>query len=162
MEEKAKKKSKVKIFFLTLLCFVATVIIIAVLSFSAFRWWLPNDESDILGTWQIESSDKQILINEKEIRMSEDAIFAYEIDTSSKTITEHLANKQGKVHYVFSFDRTELLMMDEDLDFFTSAFLDAGNLLSTFFGGTYCADSAGFNGTHSSQDSLVRLHKVSE
>ena len=162
MEEKAKKKSKVKKFFLGLLCLIASAIIICVLSFSCFRWWIVDDSSDVQGTWQIENSNKQVLINETEIRMSEDAIFTYEIDEGSKTITEHLADKQGKVHYVFSFDRTELLLMDEDLDFFSSAFLDAGNLLSTFFSGIYSSDSSGFRGVDDSNDSIVKLHKINK
>ena len=118
-----------------------------------------DDASDVQGTWTIENSNKQILINDTEIRMSDDVIFTYEIDDASKTITEFLADKTGKVHYVFSKDRTELVLIDQDLDFFTSTFLDAGDLIKTFFTGGYSDSSAGFVNSDIADDSLVRLNR---
>lgn len=119
-----------------------------------------DDANDVQGTWTIENSSKQILINDTEIRMSDDVIFTYKIDETSKTITEFLADKTGKVHYVFSKDRTELVFIDQDLDFFTSTFLDAGDLIKTFFTGGYSDSSAGFINSDIADDSLVRLKRV--
>ena len=160
LEEEPKKKSKVKIFILAFLCFIAFAIIALVLAFSACRWWLVDDAKDLQGTWKIEESSKSITINEAEIRMSDNAIFTYDVDASAKSITEHLAEKEGKVHYVFSFDRTELLLIDQDIDFFSSAFLDAGNLIYSIFSGNYSNNSAGFSGNYIAQDPIVRLHRV--
>ena len=118
-----------------------------------------DDAKDVQGTWTIENSSAKVTISDTEIRMSADVIFTYTLDSDAKQITEHLADKTGKVHYVFSADRKELLLIEQDMDFFTATFLDAGNLLTNFFSGTYSSSSAGFVNSNIAEDSIVRLHK---
>ena len=153
------KHSKLRVFLIALFATVAAIIIACTVAFSIFRWLIPNDAADVQGTWSIENSDTKITISEREIRMSEDVIFTYTLDATSKQITENLADKTGKVHYVFSADRKELVLIEQDMDFFTATFLDAGNLLQTFFAGEYSDTSAGFKNSDIAEDSIVRLHR---
>lgn len=159
MAWKKLKSSNLVVFITTFLALVALVIFAFAVLFSASRWWTANDEADIQGTWSIEKSSTKITISDKEIRMSDDVIFTYTIDTSAKSITEKLANKTGKVHYVFSKDKNEVVLIDQDLDFFTSTFLDAGDLIKTFFSGGYSDSSAGFLNSDIADDSVVRLKR---
>ena len=154
------KHSKLRVFLIAFFSVVALAIVACVLAFSAARWWLVDDAHDVQGTWSIENSDAQITISSTEIRMSSDVIFTYTLDSTSKQITENLADKTGKVHYVFSADRKELVLIEQDMDFFTATFLDAGNLLQTFFSGNYSDSSAGFVVSDIAEDSIVRLHKM--
>ena len=153
------KHSKLRVFLIALFATVAAIIIVCVAAFSMFRWVIVDDARDVQGTWTIENSSAKITISDTEIRMSEDVIFTYTLDSGAKQITEHLAYKTGKVHYVFSADRKELLLIEQDMDFFTATFLDAGNLLQTFFSGTYSDSSAGFVNSDIAEDSIVRLHR---
>ena len=154
------KHSKLRVFLIAFFSILACVIIAAIVAFSVFRWWIADDARDIQGTWGIENSDAQITISDTEIRMSSDVIFTYTLDSGAKQITENLAAKTGKVHYVFSADRKEVVFIEQDMDFFTATFLDAGNLLQTFFTGNYSASSAGFVVSDIADSSIVRLHKI--
>ena len=154
------KHSKLRVFLIAFFSILACVIIAAIVAFSVFRWWIADDARDIQGTWGIENSDAQITISDTEIRMSSDVIFTYTLDSGAKQITENLADKTGKVHYVFSADRKEVVFIEQDMDFLTATFLDAGNLLQTFFTGNYSASSAGFVVSDIADSSIVRLHKI--
>lgn len=153
------KHFKLRIFLIAVASILALAIITFAIGFSACRWWLANDASDIQGPWTIEDSDTTITISDTEIRMSSDVIFTYTLDSGAKSLTENLAGKTGKVHYIFSADKTELILIEEEMDFFSSAFLDAGNLLQTFFSGNYSDSSAGFVTSGIADSSIVRLHK---
>lgn len=140
---------------------IALLIALAVGVFCFSRWLLHDDAADIQGTWQIEGTNVTIVINETEIRMTSDTIFTYKLDSGSKNITEKLDTKSGTSHYIFSVDRSELLIMDRELDSFSSFCYDGANLLKSFFTGNYDASKAALPDDAVNTESVTRLKRVS-
>ena len=76
-----------------------------------------------------------IVIDSDHITLSKDATFSYEIDTFTKTITFHFAEKSGSARYRFSADRTELAILEGSSaqgDFLAGVRADFGWFLRSF------------------------------
>lgn len=140
---------------------VLAVILIALgLIFSWQRWWSVDDVADIQGTWQVEGTETTFVISADEMAIADDVIYKYELNTSDKTIDLTLGTMSGKSHYVFSQKRTQLVIIDADVDFFSSLSLDLSDRISSILDGTFSDLNAGFINTSIDESEIVRLNKL--
>ena len=152
--------SKVKKIIGSIAVIIALLIIAFCIVVCAQRWWFVDDSSDIVGKWQKEGSSSVVEVTGEKIKLTDDIICAYTLDDSKKSLELKLDSKTGSSHYVFSQDRTELLIIDENLDFFSSFSLDMDDFFKSLFNGKLNSSSAGFLDSSIPTDKIVRLKKV--
>lgn len=151
--------SRVKRIIGLVLIILAILIVVAFLAIAATRWWTVDDESDILGTWQNETSSLTVEVTDEKIKLSDDVICGYSLNTADKSIDLKLDTKKGRSHYVFSPDRNELLIIDEDLDFFSSFSLDLTDAFKTIFSGQASMSNAGYLNSDIPSEKIARLKR---
>lgn len=139
---------------------LAAILIALGLIFSWQRWWSVDDVADIQGTWQVEGTETTFVISADEMAIADDVIYKYELNTSDKTIDLTLGTMSGKSHYVFSQKRTQLVIIDADVDFFSSLSLDLSDRISSILDGTFSDLNAGFINTSIDESEIVRLNKL--
>lgn len=93
---------------------LCALIICALIGASAYmawnHWWRFNDEHDIVGTWVMRGSDKQVIINDAVIDIADEIHYRYTMNTQNKTLTITLEDKTGTSEYRFSPDRGTLII----------------------------------------------------
>lgn len=141
---------------------LAAILIALGLFYSWQRWWSVDDAADLQGSWQVEGTEATFVISKTEMAISEDVIYKYEIDNGAKTINFTLGTMSGKAHYVFSPKRTQLVIIDESVDFFSSLSLDLSDRIASIIDGTYSDLSAGFINSSLDAGKIVRLNKLDE
>ena len=147
--------------------FTVTIIVIAILitlvcfGICAVRWWMVDDANDILGNWRNQANNSTVEITAEKIKLSEDMICTYKLVPAYKAMDVALGTESGRSHYVFSPDKSELVIIDEDLDFFSSLSLDVTDAVKNVFTGKASASSAGFVNTDISSEKISRLKKIS-
>ena len=96
---------------------IATVALVAItiaLLVSWQRWWQYDDAVDIQGQWVStqNAGDVVVSIDQDVIHLRDDVGYAYELDTTAKTITYTFGTMEGQGRYWFSTDRNTLVIVD--------------------------------------------------
>lgn len=137
--------SRVKWGRVALACIFAFLVLAASL-FVWNRWYRFDDVADIQGTWRDINSGATMEVNEFYIKLAEDAVYEYSIDTNAKSIHYFFGGNEGFSSYRFSEDRTQLVLED-------GAETDWGLVF-------HFRDDPGF-AEGALEDGLTRLEKVS-
>ena len=120
----AKKGMRVGRIVLAVLGGILAAFILIAGWFCADRWLIHDDTADIQGAWVIYGSNKQVAITDKHIVLTSDVAYAYELDTTAKTITYTIGNMKGVSHYRFSSDRSSIALLEDGKQVFTATLLD--------------------------------------
>lgn len=109
-QEKPRSGSVRKIILL-----VVGILVAVALALGAFFLWDKylryDDAADIQGEWRTQDGSMTVVIDSTDIRMP-DLEYAYEIDTSAKTLTFTFSDLSGSGSYEFSGDRTQLTIVE--------------------------------------------------
>lgn len=138
-----------------LLLFAVLVIILC-----AFRWWSANDVSQIQGNWEIAGTGKTVPITDSEITLTDDVTYTYTIDTFAKTIHVQIGNYSGTSHYVFSADKSEIMLIDGTFNWAQTLTNDVSDLIESITSGAWRADSAGYTLHENTLGTHTRLKRV--
>lgn len=103
--------SRVKWGRVALACIFAFLVLAASL-FVWNRWYRFDDVADIQGTWRDVTSGATMEVNESYIKLADDAVYEYVLDTNAKSIRYTFGNSEGFSSYRFSEDRTQLVLED--------------------------------------------------
>lgn len=94
---------------------VLAVVLVAATSVLAWNQWLRYDDAaDFQGAWLVEGTTQSVSITESEIQMTEEVAYSYALDTFAKKITFSFDNLTGEGTYVFSPERTTLVITEND------------------------------------------------
>ncbi len=105
---------------------VIVVVVACVGGFSLYRWVYGDDAADVQGAWYVAGTDTPIIITDGDIELNSTVAYAYTLDSESKTIAFNLGSMQGEGHYRFSFNRSQLAIMDGTYGWWSSFFSDFG------------------------------------
>ena len=131
----------------TVLALVFLFLVVAASLFAWNRWFRYDDALDIQGSWRDVQTGNVMEVNENCIKLAEDAVYEYRIDTVEKTITYTFGDATGQSSYRFSEDRRQLVLED-------GAGADWGLALHFY-------DDPGFSEGELA-DGLTRLEKISD
>ncbi len=113
IESESKGRKKIaRIVCKTVIIVLIVLILVAAGSFSFFRWAMNDDYADLQGKWLIGDSGVKVTITEDMIKLNEDVVYSYEIDSMSKTLTFDFGQLEGSGRYRFSIDRNQLSLLD--------------------------------------------------
>ncbi len=125
---RTKEKAPRSLFRLAAKIFAAMIGLVAIalcITFFIFRFLGGDDVADFQGSWYIDETSKVVEITADQIILAPDAIYDYEIDPQSKTITFSLGDLKGSGHYRFSADRQELAILDGNYSWMDTLLSDA-------------------------------------
>lgn len=92
---------------------VVLVLVVAVVGgLSWDRWLRFDDAADIQGEWQTPGSTVSVVIDGESIKLTEDVTWSYTLDSGAKTLAYTFGNYEGQGRYLFSPDRTQLVITD--------------------------------------------------
>lgn len=99
---------------IALLVVLAAVVALAVASVVAFNQVRNggNDAQDIQGTWYLNGTNVAVQVTPDEIVLTSDVAYDYQLNTTDKTIRLEFGNLEGGGRYLFSLDRSQLMIVD--------------------------------------------------
>ena len=103
--------SRIKWGRVALACLFVFLVVAAAL-FVWNRWYRFDDAADIQGTWRDVYSGAVMEVNATHMKLAENAVFEYHIDTTAKTISYNFGGSEGFSSYRFSEDRQRLVLED--------------------------------------------------
>lgn len=71
-----------------------------------------DDAQDIQGQWQIQGSNATITITDKQIVLTDDVAYDYEMDPWNHTLDLGFFGASGNAQYAFNPDRNELVITE--------------------------------------------------
>lgn len=139
---------------------VLVVIAISIIALCAFRWWAANDAYQFQGNWEIAGTGKTVPITDNEITLTDDVTYSYTLDTFAKTINVKIGNYTGSSHYVFSADKSEIMLIDGTFNWAQTLTNDVSDLIESVGSGAWRADSAGYTLHENTLGTHTRLKRV--
>lgn len=106
--KKRKKLSKAAIIALV----IASIFVLLLCVGAVMRWLVPQDGSDIQGSWTMNDAKNSVVIADGQIDLAGEARYDYALDTVAKTIDVEFFTKEGRAHYRFSSDRQGLAIIE--------------------------------------------------
>ncbi|HIW77510.1 MULTISPECIES: hypothetical protein [Gordonibacter] len=97
--------------YIVVLVLFALVVAVAGL-FSWDRWMRYDDSLEFVGEWQVKGTSTVIVIDKESVKLTEDVVYGYTLDTGAKTLELTFGNKGGHGRYRFSPDRTRLFIVE--------------------------------------------------
>lgn len=80
------------------------------------QWFRYDDAADIQGSWAVEGTNEVITFTDTDIVMTPEVSYPYTLDTFNKTIDFSFKQYGGEGKYVFSPERTTLVITETDAD----------------------------------------------
>lgn len=80
------------------------------------QWFRYDDAADIQGSWAVEGTSEIITFTDTDIVMTPEVSYPYTLDTFNKTIDFSFKQYGGEGKYVFSPERTTLVITETDAD----------------------------------------------
>ncbi len=105
---------------------VVVAIVVGIAFFSWNRWLRYDDAADLQGSWQVDGTTSEVVIDGTSMQLSDDVSYDYTIDSGSKTITYTFGSLEGQGRYRFSDDRSQVAIVDGDYSWRSTLFDDIG------------------------------------
>ena len=94
------------------ICIIVAAIIVVLGAFSWNRWLRFDDAADIQGDWQASGQAAVVVIDGKQMHLTDEVAYDYTLDTWAKTIDFSFGKLSGSGTYRFSDDRTTLTIVE--------------------------------------------------